>query len=97
MQDSELKKKRHSHIDLITVDNHRSELLSPPLSDHQSQSTSRSTLDDDEQKLLNAIHAHPNKRDLVLNLLRQMNQSNPSAATQQQQPPRSDSSSKERP
>lgn len=84
---------------MIFVDNHRSEILSPPLSDHQSQSTSQSTIDDDEQKLLNAIHAHPNKRDLVLNLLRQMNQSNPSASTQQQQQqqPRSDSSSKERP
>ncbi|CAF3151989.1 unnamed protein product [Rotaria sp. Silwood2] len=67
-----------------------------PLTNHvtsqQSQSTTclpaRSTLDEDEQQLLNAIHAHPNKRDLVLNLLRQMNQS-PSLATspihQQQQ------------
>jgi hypothetical protein len=48
--------------------------------DHQSQSP-RSGLDDDEQQLLNAIHAHPNKRDLVLNLLRQMNQSSPSTAS----------------
>lgn len=31
-------------------------------------------LDADEQHLLDAIHAHPNKRDLVLNLLRQMNE-----------------------
>ena len=31
----------------------------------------------DEQQLLDAIHAHPNKRDLVLNLLRQLNQSSP--------------------
>ncbi|CAF4281077.1 unnamed protein product, partial [Rotaria magnacalcarata] len=48
----------------------------------------RSTLDEDEQQLLNAIHAHPNKRDLVLNLLRQMNQSpslTPSSIQQQQQ------------
>lgn len=29
----------------------------------------------EEQQLLNAIHAHPNKRDLVLNLLRQLNES----------------------
>lgn len=79
------------HVSLI--DNNRSEILSPPLSDHQSQSTRRSTLDDDEQRLLNAIHAHPNKRDLVLNLLRQMNQSN--SSTQQQQP-RSDSSPNEK-
>ena len=83
---------------MIFVDNQRSEILSPPLSDHQSQSTSQQNFDDDEQKLLNAIHAHPNKRDLVLNLLRQMNQSSSSAPTQQQQQsPRSDSSSKERP
>jgi hypothetical protein len=34
-----------------------------------------SSLDKDEQQLLDAIHAHPNKRDLVLNLLRQMNES----------------------
>ena len=44
--------------------------------DHQSQSTTslptRSEIDDEEQQLLNAIHSHPNKRDLVLNLLRQM-------------------------
>lgn len=60
---------------------------------HQSQPSTclppRSTLDDDEQQLLNAIHAHPNKRDLVLNLLRQMNQSPSLAAStihnQQQQ------------
>ncbi|CAF0929323.1 unnamed protein product [Rotaria sordida] len=48
----------------------------------------RSALDEDEQQLLNAIHAHPNKRDLVLNLLRQMNQSpslTPSPTHQQQQ------------
>jgi hypothetical protein len=48
------------------------------LIDHSSQSTAslstRPRLDNDEQQLLNAIHAHPNKRDLVLNLLRQMNQ-----------------------
>ena len=37
--------------------------------------TAASTLDKDEQQLLDAIHAHPNKRDLVLNLLRQMNES----------------------
>ncbi len=36
---------------------------------------SSAPLDADEQQLLNAIHAHPNKRDLVLNLLRQMNES----------------------
>ena len=48
--------------------------------DHQSQPP-RSGLDDDEQQLLNAIHAHPNKRDLVLNLLRQMNQSSPSTTS----------------
>jgi len=52
--------------------------LNNHLSDHQSQSTTclptRTTLDEDEHQLLNAIHAHPNKRDLVLNLLRQMNQ-----------------------
>ena len=84
---------------MIFVDNQRSEILSPPLSDHQAQSGSQQNFDDDEQKLLNAIHAHPNKRDLVLNLLRQMNQSSSSAPTQQQQQqsPRSDSSSKERP
>ena len=29
----------------------------------------------EEQRLLDAIHAHPNKRDLVLSLLRQMNES----------------------
>jgi len=38
------------------------------------QSHPGTPLDADEQQLLNAIHAHPNKRDLVLNLLRQMNQ-----------------------
>ena len=40
-----------------------------------SQAPSSSLLKPDEQQLLNAIHAHPNKRDLVLNLLRQMNES----------------------
>ncbi|CAF1963911.1 unnamed protein product [Rotaria magnacalcarata] len=62
------------------------------VANHQSQSSTclppRSTLDEDEQQLLNAIHAHPNKRDLVLNLLRQMNQSpslTPSSIQQQQQ------------
>jgi hypothetical protein len=43
-----------------------------------------SVLNDDEQQLLDAIHSHPNKRDLVMNLLRQMNQS-PSTGQQQQQ------------
>ena len=46
-----------------------------------------SSLDKDEQQLLDAIHAHPNKRDLVLNLLRQMNEStslSPQSAHQQQ-------------
>ncbi|CAF3753277.1 unnamed protein product [Rotaria sp. Silwood1] len=62
------------------------------VTNQQSQSATcspaRSTLDEDEQQLLNAIHAHPNKRDLVLNLLRQMNQSpllTPSPIHQQQQ------------
>lgn len=39
------------------------------------KSHSLSSLKPDEQQLLDAIHAHPNKRDLVLNLLRQMNDS----------------------
>ncbi|UJR16421.1 hypothetical protein I4U23_003323 [Adineta vaga] len=39
------------------------------------QSQPTKALKSDEQELLNAIHAHPNKRDLVLNLLRQMNES----------------------
>jgi hypothetical protein len=37
--------------------------------------TNGTVLDQDEQQLLDAIHAHPKKRDLVMNLLRQMNQS----------------------
>ncbi len=72
--------------------------LNNHLTDHQSQSTTclpaNSTLDDDEQQLLNAIHAHPNKRDLVLNLLRQMNQSTSSTHHQQH---RSDPSANYRP
>jgi hypothetical protein len=59
--------------------------LSTHSTEHQSQATTglppRSTFGDDEQQLLNAIHAHPNKRDLVLNLLRQMNQSSPSTTS----------------
>jgi len=57
----------------------------------QSQSTTclptRSTIDEDEQQLLDAIHAHPNKRDLVLNLLRQMNQPDPSVHQQHRSDP----------
>jgi hypothetical protein len=56
----------------------------------QSPSThSGAPLDADEQQLLNAIHAHPNKRDLVLNLLRQMNESSMDYQTQQQRRPES--------
>jgi hypothetical protein len=53
--------------------------------DHQS-ALPRQTIDQEEQDLLNAIHSHPNKRDLVLNLLRQMNQSasTPPSSTHQQ-------------
>ncbi len=43
-----------------------------------SQSHPVTPLDADEQQLLDAIHAHPNKRDLVLNLLRQMNETSSS-------------------
>jgi len=47
---------------------------------HTAPPTSTTVLNDEEQQLLDAIHAHPNKRDLVLSLLRQMNQStSPSA------------------
>ncbi len=49
-----------------------------PTSLSHSQSHPVTPLDADEQQLLDAIHAHPNKRDLVLNLLRQMNQPNSS-------------------
>lgn len=35
----------------------------------------------EEQQLLDAIHAHPNKRDLVLNLLRQLNESSSSPSS----------------
>ncbi|CAF4457507.1 unnamed protein product [Rotaria sp. Silwood2] len=45
--------------------------IQSPVSD---QSHPGTALDPDEQQLLDAIHAHPNKRDLVLNLLRQMNE-----------------------
>jgi hypothetical protein len=73
----------------------------PPIqsvtTNHQSQSTTclptRSIFEDEEQRLLDAIHAHPNKRDLVLNLLRQMDQSSSSTHHHQQQQQFSDPSS----
>jgi len=40
-----------------------------------------------EQQLLNAIHAHPNKRDLVLSLLRQMDQPDSSLSYKHQSDP----------
>jgi hypothetical protein len=54
----------------------------------------KSAPEDEEQQLLNAIHAHPHKRDLVLNLLRQMNQS---LSTHQQQQPCSPPSTTHKP
>jgi len=54
----------------------------------------KSASEDEEQQLLNAIHAHPHKRDLVLNLLRQMNQS---LSTHQQQQPSSHPSTTHKP
>jgi len=40
----------------------------------------------EEQQLLDAIHAHPNKRDLVLSLLRQLNESSPSSSSSPSSP-----------
>ncbi len=84
------------YVDLANNQNQSSSI--PSLNNHQSESTTclptRPTLDNDEQQLLNAIHAHPNKRDLVLNLLRQMNQSTSSIHHQQR---RSDPSANYKP
>jgi hypothetical protein len=61
------------HLHLLSLANHQS----PTAPIHSPSNHPRPTLDADEQQLLDAIHAHPNKRDLVLNLLRQMNESSP--------------------
>jgi hypothetical protein len=60
-------------IFISSIANHQS----PTAPIHSPSNHPRPTLDADEQQLLDAIHAHPNKRDLVLNLLRQMNESSP--------------------
>lgn len=57
----------------LSIANNQSQSSSSSSSNHPSHSTM--PLDANEQQLLDAIHAHPNKRDLVLNLLRQMNES----------------------
>ncbi|CAF3052897.1 unnamed protein product [Rotaria sp. Silwood2] len=61
------------HLFLLSLANNQSQTppIQSPVSD---QSHPGTALDPDEQQLLDAIHAHPNKRDLVLNLLRQMNE-----------------------
>ncbi|CAM4784235.1 unnamed protein product [Rotaria magnacalcarata] len=61
------------HLFRLSLVNHQNQ--TPPIQSpaiHQSQSGA--PLDPDEQQLLDAIHAHPNKRDLVLSLLRQVNE-----------------------
>jgi hypothetical protein len=63
-----------------------------PTSLSHSQSHPVTPLDADEQQLLDAIHAHPNKRDLVLNLLRQMNETSTSHTSPPASQYRSDSS-----
>jgi hypothetical protein len=80
---------------LIRLSLEKNSSQTPPIQSHPVTS-----LDADEQQLLDAIHAHPNKRDLVLNLLRQMNESSPTNSSihsnhhiQQQQQHRTDSSS----
>ncbi|CAF1116395.1 unnamed protein product [Rotaria sp. Silwood1] len=61
------------HLLLLSLANNQSQ--TPPIQSPAShQSHPGTPLDPDEQQLLDAIHAHPNKRDLVLNLLRQMNE-----------------------
>ncbi|CAF1200664.1 unnamed protein product [Adineta steineri] len=68
-------KQNEQHLLLLSLANNQNQTSS-----NTQQSHPNTQLDAEEQQLLNAIHAHPNKRDLVLNLLRQMNES-PSAPT----------------
>ncbi|CAF3579699.1 unnamed protein product [Rotaria sordida] len=68
-----LQQQNEQHLFHLSLANNQSP--TPPVqSPANHQSRSGATLDPDEQQLLDAIHAHPNKRDLVLNLLRQMNE-----------------------
>ncbi|CAM2697987.1 unnamed protein product [Rotaria socialis] len=61
------------HLFRLSLVNHQNQ--TPPIQSSAShQSQSGAPLDPDEQQLLDAIHAHPNKRDLVLSLLRQVNE-----------------------
>lgn len=57
--------------------------MTNPQSQQITNQSENSNLNNDEQQLLNAIHAHPNKRDLVLSLLRQMDQPDSSSLSHQ--------------
>lgn len=67
---------QHNEQHLLNLSLANNQCANPP-----SKSHSLPSLKPDEQQLLDAIHAHPNKRDLVLNLLRQMNESSASNST----------------
>lgn len=73
----------HTHTRFHVLANHQSSaVLATAYTNQFNTSQSQSTvptaggtvLNSEEQQLLNAIQAHPNKRDIVLSLLRQINE-----------------------